>query len=76
VTLIYGSISSLAVNRFARSRGVHVELTTCPACGELLIGRSGFDVVRNKLDAGKCPGCGRRLAGVWSAGAGGTTRTQ
>jgi pyruvate formate lyase activating enzyme len=41
------------------------ENTYCPACGALLIRRLGFDVVENRLDAGKCPECGRQLAGVW-----------
>jgi len=41
------------------------ENTYCPACGELAIRRMGFDVVENKLAAGKCPGCGRPLAGIW-----------
>jgi pyruvate formate lyase activating enzyme len=42
------------------------ENTYCPACGALLIRRSGFGAVENGLDAGKCPECGRQLAGVWS----------
>ena len=41
------------------------ENTYCPACGELAIRRMGFDVVEHKLHAGKCPGCGRPLAGIW-----------
>jgi len=42
--------------------------TYCPACGALLIQRSGFDVVQNRLAAGKCPECGRPIAGVWGDG--------
>jgi pyruvate formate lyase activating enzyme len=41
------------------------ENTYCPACGELVIRRMGFDVVEYKLHAGKCPGCGWSLAGIW-----------
>lgn len=41
------------------------ENTYCPACGELLIRRMGFDIVEYKLNAGRCPGCGRPLEGVW-----------
>jgi pyruvate formate lyase activating enzyme len=39
--------------------------TYCPACGVLLIRRIGFDVMENKIAAGKCPRCRRRVAGVW-----------
>jgi len=45
--------------------GASHENTYCPACGELLIRRMGFDIVECKLDAGRCPGCGRPVAGVW-----------
>jgi len=41
------------------------ENTYCPACGELLIRRMGFEIVECKLEAGRCPRCGRRIAGVW-----------
>jgi pyruvate formate lyase activating enzyme len=41
--------------------------TYCPACGMVLIGRSGFDVVEYRLDAGKCPECGRTITGVWAS---------
>jgi len=44
------------------------ENTYCRACGGLAIRRMGFDVVENKLAGGKCPGCGRAIAGVWSSG--------
>jgi pyruvate formate lyase activating enzyme len=39
--------------------------TYCPACGKVLIRRSGFDVVESRLDAGRCPECGQRVSGVW-----------
>ena len=39
--------------------------TDCPACGALLIRRLGFGVVEYRLDAGKCPQCGRFIPGVW-----------
>jgi pyruvate formate lyase activating enzyme len=44
------------------------ENTYCPGCGELLIRRLDFDVVENKLDAGKCSKCGRTIAGAWPTG--------
>jgi len=39
--------------------------TYCPACDALLIQRFGFEVVQNKLRAGRCPQCARPVAGVW-----------
>jgi len=39
--------------------------TYCPACGALLIERVGFDVLLNAIRGGRCPHCGRRIAGVW-----------
>jgi len=42
------------------------EDTRCPGCDELLIERRGFRVIRNRLRSGACPGCRRRIPGVWS----------
>jgi pyruvate formate lyase activating enzyme len=42
--------------------------TYCPACGVLLIRRAGFDVVQNRLAAGRCPECGQPVAGIWGSG--------
>ena len=39
--------------------------TVCPGCGELLVERRGFLVVRNDIAEGACPHCGRRIEGVW-----------
>ncbi|MFC1753521.1 AmmeMemoRadiSam system radical SAM enzyme, partial [Thermoproteota archaeon] len=41
------------------------ENTHCPKCGKLLIGRSGFGILINKIKDGKCP-CGHKIAGRWS----------
>jgi len=38
--------------------------TRCAGCGRVLLRRRGFGVVANELVAGKCPDCGRRLAGI------------
>jgi pyruvate formate lyase activating enzyme len=46
--------------------GHRYDNTYCPACGRLLIRRLGFDVVENKLAAGRCPHCSRSIAGVWA----------
>jgi len=39
--------------------------TYCPRCGELLIERSGFAVIQNKVKDGKCT-CGAEIEGVWT----------
>jgi len=38
----------------------------------LLIRRSWHDVLRNRLDHGKCPKCGLAIPGVWEKSQGGT----
>ncbi len=38
--------------------------TTCPECKALVIARSGRGSVRNRLQQGRCPECGQRIAGV------------
>ncbi len=45
--------------------GHRYDNTICPACGALLIRRLGFDVLLNALRGGRCPQCGRPIAGVW-----------
>jgi pyruvate formate lyase activating enzyme len=42
------------------------EDTRCPGCEGLVIERRGFRVLRNRLEGGACPGCQRRIPGVWS----------
>ncbi len=44
----------------------NLENTYCPGCGELLVEREGFRVLRNSIMAGKCPTCGRRIPGLWT----------
>lgn len=41
------------------------EDTFCPKCGTMLIGRMGFSVLSNKLDRGRCPGCGSDVPGYF-----------
>jgi pyruvate formate lyase activating enzyme len=41
------------------------EDTRCPKCGQTLIRRQGFFVVRNELRGGRCPSCGNPIAGVF-----------
>ena len=38
--------------------------TYCPACGELLIARYGFALMRYAVSAGRCPRCGQAIPGV------------
>ena len=43
--------------------------TTCPACGKILIQRSGFGISSNRVDhRGCCPACGEQIAGVGMMG--------
>ena len=35
--------------------------TYCPGCGEMLIERWGLNVVRNWIQEGRCPACGREI---------------
>jgi pyruvate formate lyase activating enzyme len=39
--------------------------TYCPACGEIVIRRSGFSVLEIKLEDGRCALCGEVIPGVW-----------
>jgi pyruvate formate lyase activating enzyme len=48
------------------------ENTHCPGCNALLIERTGYRILRNRLVKGQCPDCARSIPGVWSlAGANG-----
>ena len=42
------------------------ENTVCPGCGGIVIRRMGFQVLQNNLKEGACPGCHRRIPGLWS----------
>lgn len=46
--------------------GERGESTWCPACGELLLDRSGFRILANRVGTGNCPSCSEVIAGVWS----------
>lgn len=39
--------------------------TYCPTCKALLIERSGYTILRNRLKDGCCPDCSRKIYGVW-----------
>jgi len=42
-----------------------LENTVCPMCGELLIERVGFQVLKNQLKNGACSACSTPVPGVW-----------
>jgi pyruvate formate lyase activating enzyme len=44
------------------------ENTRCPGCGETLVEREGFVVVRNRIPGGVCPKCGASIPGRWEGG--------
>jgi len=39
--------------------------TYCPDCKSLLIERSGYTILQNRLKDGCCPDCGKEIYGVW-----------
>jgi len=39
--------------------------TYCPECKKLLIERSGYTILQNRLKEGRCPECEREIYGVW-----------
>lgn len=42
------------------------ENTFCPQCGDLLVERRAFEVLKNVIRNGRCPRCNREIYGVWS----------
>jgi pyruvate formate lyase activating enzyme len=40
--------------------------TFCLECGGLLIRRRGYWIAEYKIRKGRCPDCGRSIAGVWT----------
>jgi len=41
------------------------ENTYCPGCKALLVERVWYTVRQNRISSGCCPGCGRKIYGVW-----------
>ena len=39
--------------------------TYCPGCKNLLVERSGYTILQNRLREGHCPDCGTEIYGVW-----------
>jgi pyruvate formate lyase activating enzyme len=42
------------------------ENTRCPGCNALLVERTGFTVLQNNLQSGRCPKCRMAIPGVWT----------
>jgi len=38
--------------------------TKCPGCGEILIERTNFGIIKNRIQDGHCPNCKKEIAGV------------
>ena len=45
----------------------NLENTYCPECGDLLLERIGFRVLKNRIKAGGCPGCMTGIPGCWES---------
>jgi len=45
--------------------GHRAENTYCPACAKMIIQRSGYSIVNNRVKNGRCSYCGAHIAGVW-----------
>ena len=39
--------------------------TFCPKCGEILVRRTHFEVLKINLIDGKCKFCGHKIPGIW-----------
>lgn len=45
--------------------GEERENTCCPSCEKLLIRRSGFEIMENRLRNGRCPDCDSKIDGIY-----------
>ncbi|HOE16949.1 MAG TPA: AmmeMemoRadiSam system radical SAM enzyme [Syntrophorhabdaceae bacterium] len=43
------------------------EHTYCPSCKRMVIRRSGYNILEYMLKGGACPGCGKKVGGIWAA---------
>ncbi len=42
------------------------ENTYCPECRRVVIQRTGYEVLENRIKGGKCGACGARIPGIWT----------
>jgi pyruvate formate lyase activating enzyme len=66
-----------AARHIAREAGLHYVYegnvlgegahTSCASCGRLLVRRSWHQVLENRLEDGRCPGCGQTVPGRWGS---------
>jgi pyruvate formate lyase activating enzyme len=42
------------------------ENTFCPGCKTVIVERYGFRILKNRIQNGACPECGRKIPGRWS----------
>jgi len=42
------------------------EHTYCPKCGKKVIERTGFKILQNNINQGRCTFCKEEIAGVWT----------
>jgi pyruvate formate lyase activating enzyme len=45
--------------------GNPAENTFCPRCKKIVIKRTGYTILENNLENGKCKFCGEEIAGIW-----------
>ena len=45
--------------------GNPAENTYCPACGKIVVKRTGYRILENNIKDGKCKFCGYRISGRW-----------
>jgi len=41
------------------------ENTSCPQCGDLLIDRHGYIILKNRMQGNRCPKCNTAIPGIW-----------
>ncbi|MEE8300188.1 MAG: hypothetical protein V3R28_02650, partial [Desulfatiglandales bacterium] len=45
--------------------GHPAENTYCPKDGKLLVRRTGFSILENNIENGRCKFCGEPIPGIW-----------
>jgi pyruvate formate lyase activating enzyme len=61
-TAMAAGLSYVYIGNVPGSEG---ETTRCPRDGTVLVRRVGFTVEESSIEDGRCPECGREVAGVW-----------